>query len=169
MAASDIQIAPARPDDLAALGTLLHDMERHYHGEAPGEPADTADRIAATLFGAAPCAEALLARDAGEPAGVAIFTRFFPARHLSTGLYLTDLYVMPLGRGRGIGRALMTHLALLARERGCSRIDWSTDLDNAAARALYRSLGAAERSVWRYQLEGTALAALGAGVGGAPA
>lgn len=51
--------------------------------------------------------------------------------------YLEDLFVMPEGRGRGAGHALIDHLIGLARSTGWSRIYWMTREDNNAARRLY--------------------------------
>jgi GNAT superfamily N-acetyltransferase len=51
--------------------------------------------------------------------------------------YLEDLFVDPVQRGRGIGRALIEAVYALADARGCSRTYWLTEETNAAARALY--------------------------------
>jgi GNAT superfamily N-acetyltransferase len=45
--------------------------------------------------------------------------------------------VVVTGAGRGIGRALIAHVAGWARERGCSQLYWRTHQSNAPARALY--------------------------------
>jgi RimJ/RimL family protein N-acetyltransferase len=37
----------------------------------------------------------------------------------------------------------MDRLLEIARERGCTRVEWTTDTPNAGARAFYDSLGAA--------------------------
>ncbi|SED95464.1 Acetyltransferase (GNAT) family protein [Streptomyces sp. TLI_105] len=54
-----------------------------------------------------------------------------------TEMFLYELGVdAPFG-GRGIGRALVSALADLSRERGCYGVWTVTDEDNAAARATY--------------------------------
>ncbi|GAA3123934.1 GNAT family N-acetyltransferase [Streptosporangium carneum] len=40
-------------------------------------------------------------------------------------------------RGRGAARALIERVAEAARERGASRLYWTTGQDNVTARALY--------------------------------
>ncbi len=55
--------------------------------------------------------------------------------------YLAELYVAPERRGRGLGRALMEAAMELARARGADRMDLGTGDSDAAARALYESLG----------------------------
>jgi ribosomal protein S18 acetylase RimI-like enzyme len=58
-----------------------------------------------------------------------------------TEMFLYELGVDESFRGRGVGRALVTALAELARERGCYGM-WSiTDEDNGPALAAYRRSG----------------------------
>ncbi len=84
------------------------------------------------------------------------------------GLYLEDLYVRPEHRGRGYGKAMLTHLARLAVERGCGRMEWAVLDWNVRAEDFYRSLGAEPKSEWRiFRLAGPALAAA-ASSGGPP-
>jgi ribosomal protein S18 acetylase RimI-like enzyme len=54
-----------------------------------------------------------------------------------TEMFLYELGVDAPFRQRGIGQALVTALAELARERGCYGMWVITDDDNAAARAVY--------------------------------
>jgi ribosomal protein S18 acetylase RimI-like enzyme len=54
---------------------------------------------------------------------------------------LEDLYVREKARGTGLGRALVEAAVERARRRGCGRIQLDTNEGNAAARALYESLG----------------------------
>lgn len=51
--------------------------------------------------------------------------------------YLQDLFTDPAARGRGVGRALIEHVANWAREHGCSQLYWRTHSSNTTARALY--------------------------------
>ena len=53
--------------------------------------------------------------------------------------------MIPAKRGQGIGRALMGAVFEAARERGATHIDLNTSEDDAAARALYESLGFTNR------------------------
>jgi ribosomal protein S18 acetylase RimI-like enzyme len=58
-----------------------------------------------------------------------------------TEMFLYELGVAESFRGRGVGRALVTALAELARGRGCYGM-WSvTDEDNVPALATYRRSG----------------------------
>ena len=64
-------------------------------------------------------------------------------------------------RGHGVGRALLAHLARLAVERGCGRLEWSVLDWNEPAIGLYRSLGAEPMDEWTvYRVTGAALTRL---------
>jgi len=58
-----------------------------------------------------------------------------------TEMFLYELGIDAPYQGRGIGRALTSALAQLARDRGCYGMWVVTELDNAAALATYRSAG----------------------------
>jgi ribosomal protein S18 acetylase RimI-like enzyme len=58
-----------------------------------------------------------------------------------TEMFLYELSVHEDHRGKGIGKALVTALAHLARERGCYGMWVGTDDDNEAALATYESTG----------------------------
>ncbi len=75
--------------------------------------------------------------------------------------YLEDLFVLPEHRRKGYGRALLGHLARLAVERGCGRIEWAVLDWNEPAIAFYRSLGARTLDDWRiFRVTGEALGQL---------
>ena len=95
-----------------------------------------------------------VAYEEGEPAG---FVSGVEMTHPDKGteMFLYELGVDESFRGRGVGRALVSALAQLARERGCYGMWTLTDTDNAAALRTYRSAGAGEHSAqlmldWRF-------------------
>jgi GNAT superfamily N-acetyltransferase len=109
----------------------------------------------------------LIAEWAGEPCAFALYFFNFSTFLGKRGVYLEDLFVRETHRGKGIGKALLSHLARLAVEEGCARLDWSVLDWNAPAIAFYRSLGAVAMDEWTvYRLTGAPLAAL-AGEAGA--
>lgn len=66
--------------------------------------------------------------------------------------YLEDLFVSPAARGSGVGRELMADVQEMARAKGCARLYWHTDIDNARARGLYDSITPVG-DVVRYRME----------------
>ena len=122
--------------ELAAYEKLSHEMEA------------TEAVIAEALFGERPNLFCDVAEWNGEAVGFAVwFANFstFSGRH---GIYLEDLYVRPSHRGKGIGKALLTHLATECVANGWSRLQWAVLDWNAPSIAFYKSLGAVMLDDW---------------------
>ncbi len=82
----------------------------------------------------------LIAQVDGVPAGMVTGVEMtHPDK--GTEMFLYELGVHPPFRGRGIGQALVSALASLARERGCYGMWVLTDTDNTAAQAVYTRAG----------------------------
>src|SRR6478752_5023024 len=155
--ASSFTIAPATPEDvplILALITELAEYERLAHEVKATEPL-----LHEALFTDAPVAHAVVARTAqGTPAGFALFFFSFSTFVGRPGLYLEDLFVRPEFRKRGLGRQLLAHLARVAVERGCGRMEWSVLDWNETALRVYRAIGAQPMDEWTVQrLTGEAL------------
>lgn len=159
MRASHLSIRPATPADLPTILAFVRGLaayERLAH-EAVATEADF-DRA---LFGATPHAEVVIAEWEGAPVGFALFFGTFSTFTGRPGLWLEDLFVVPEARGRGIGTALLVHLARLAVARGCTRFEWSVLDWNEDAIRVYRALGAVGKDDWTTQrVDGAALQAL---------
>jgi GNAT superfamily N-acetyltransferase len=153
-------IRPAAAEDAPAIARLIHalaEYERLAHAVTLDET-----RLREHLFGPRPLAEVVLAEDAGEVVGYALFFPTYSTFRGQPGLYLEDLFVRPEYRGRGHGRALLSAVARLAVERGCGRLEWSVLDWNEPAIHFYRSVGAVSMDEWTgYRLTGEALAAAG--------
>jgi ribosomal protein S18 acetylase RimI-like enzyme len=99
----------------------------------------------AARFLSAPGHHLLLAYENGAPAGMVTGVEMtHPDK--GTEMFLYELGVDEAHRGRGIGQALVSALADLARERGCYGMWVLTDEDNAAALATYRGGGGGQES-----------------------
>jgi GNAT superfamily N-acetyltransferase len=104
----------------------------------------------------------LLARVAQEVAGFALFFHNYSTFLGKPGLYLEDLFVRPRFRGTGCGQLLLRHLARIAVQRQCGRMEWSVLNWNQRAIDFYRRLGAVALDEWQvYRLSGEALVKLG--------
>jgi len=121
----------------------------------------TEDKLRATLFGPRPAAEVIIGYDGSTPVGFALFFQNYSTFLAQPGIYLEDLFVVPESRAHGYGRQLLAHLARLAAERGCGRLEWSVLDWNQPAIAFYKNLGAIPMEDWTiFRLTGEALTRL---------
>jgi GNAT superfamily N-acetyltransferase len=157
-----MELTEAGPADRAALLPLLAEMGRFY-----AERTDAATLAAAAEALTTPIGRAgpfcLVARDGEAATGFVSLSGFFPAFDFTWGLLLKDLFVAEAARGGGAARALMTGAMRFARERGYTRVDWTTDATNARARRFYAGLGVAPAEKIFYRVTGEALARAAAG------
>ena len=93
-------------------------------------------------------AEVLLAFEGEQPVGYALFFHNFSTFLGRAGIYLEDLFVLPEMRGKGYGKALLTHLARLTVQRGCGRLEWSCLDWNKPSLDFYHALGAKRMTGW---------------------
>jgi GNAT superfamily N-acetyltransferase len=156
-----LTLRAATPDDVPLILRFIRelaDYERLLH-----EVEATEERLRETLFGPRAYAEVVIAETQGEPQGFALFFHNYSTFLAKPGIYLEDLYVRPEARGRGIGRKLLAHLARIAKERGCGRLEWWVLDWNEPARRFYRSLGAEAMDEWTvHRVAGGALDRLAA-------
>jgi GNAT superfamily N-acetyltransferase len=156
-----LAIRAAAPADVPLVLRFVRELAA-YEREPDAVVATEADFHAA-LFGPRPTAEAVIAEDGAQPLGFALFFHNFSTWTGKPGLYLEDLYVTPAARGRGVGKALLAHLARTAVDRGCARLEWAVLDWNEPAIAFYRSLGAVAMGEWTVnRVTGPALQALAA-------
>lgn len=125
---------------LAAYEKLAHEVEA------------TEEKLRLSLFpgdATPPAAHCILAESAGAPVGFALYFFNYSTFLARPGLYLEDLFVQPEYRGRGLGKALLLHLAKLANARGCGRMEWNVLDWNQPAIDFYESLGAQRMKEWK--------------------
>jgi GNAT superfamily N-acetyltransferase len=154
-----LSIRPATAVDLPLIAQFIRDLadyERLAH-EVRFDEAMLGER----LFGARPYAEVLIGELDGAPQGFALFFHNFSTFEGKPGVYLEDLFVRPDARGSGLGKALLKHLAEIAVERDCARLEWWVLDWNEPSIAFYKSLGAKLMDDWTVmRVDGDALTAL---------
>jgi GNAT superfamily N-acetyltransferase len=139
-------IRPATIVDVPIILQLIRDLATYER--APNEVTATKTQLIDVLFSEKPVAEVLLAFEDEMPIGFAVFFHNFSTWLGRPGLYLEDLFVKPEARGKGYGRALLIHLAKIARDRGCGRMEWAVLDWNGPAIQFYRKLGAKPMDEW---------------------
>lgn len=149
-------IRPATPPDIPVIARLIRalaDYEKLSHEVVLRE-----EDLHQHLFGERRYAEVALAEEEGQVVGFALFFHNYSTFLARPGLYLEDLFVLPEARGKGHGKALLSHLARVAVERGCGRFEWSVLDWNAPSIAFYKSFGAVPLEDWSiFRLTGDAL------------
>ena len=153
---AELEIRPATEQDVPLILSLIRELaeyERLSH-----EVVATEGTLANSLFGERPAAEVLLGYVGDDPAGFALFFHSFSTFLGKPGIYLGDLYVRPEFRGAGVGRVFLRHLARLAKDRGCGRLEWWVLDWNEPAIRFYEALGAVPMGGWTvYRIAGEAL------------
>ena len=155
---ADFSLRPAEPRDVDAITSLIRGLAEFEKLTHLLEV--TPEKLALHLFGEKPVVEAVVAERAGRVVAFALFFTNFSTFLAKPGLYLEDLFVEPEERGRGIGQALLEHLARLAAARGHGRFEWSVLDWNEGAIRFYQRMGATVMPDWRIcRIAGPTLAA----------
>jgi GNAT superfamily N-acetyltransferase len=142
-----LSIRPANEADVNLLAEFIRGIAE-YEKLADEVVADEAI-LRESFFGSRPSAEALIAEWDGKPVAFAVFFENFSTFKGRSGLYLEDLYVKPEYRKKGIGKAILSHLAGIAVERGCPRFEWVALDWNRNAIDFYEKLGAKKMHEWQ--------------------
>lgn len=153
----DLQVRPAIEEDVPLLLELIRELAEYE--KLSHEVVANEETLRHNLFGDGHRgAEAVIAASGGETAAFALFFHNFSTFLGRPGIYLEDLYVRPEHRSAGVGRRLLAHLARLAKERGCGRLEWWALDWNEPAIGFYRRLGAVSMDDWTvYRVAGEAL------------
>jgi GNAT superfamily N-acetyltransferase len=155
-----MKLRAATPDDAPTIHRFICELAEYE--KEPDAVEVTEDDLRRQLASAKPPFECVLAEVDGQAQGFALFFQSYSTWRGRPGIYLEDLYVTPAARGRGYGKALLQHLARLAVQRGCARVEWAVLDWNQPSIEFYESLGARPLSEWKtYRLTGDALETLG--------
>jgi GNAT superfamily N-acetyltransferase len=168
-----LNIRPATPADVPVILRFICELAE-YEREPEAVVATAgdllrdgwgleADGITAVTPPAPARFTAVIADFNSEPAGFALYFTSYSTWCGHHGIRLEDLYVTPLMRGKGLGKALLSYLARIAVEQGCPRLEWDVLTWNAPAIAVYECIGAFALAEWRImRLTGEPLRALAA-------
>ncbi len=143
-----ITITRATVSDVPAIAPLFASY-REFYKKPDGDPArcevflhDRLTRNESIVFVALPGRGH--SAPANVPQPISGFAQLYPT-FISVGLarvwHLNDLFVAPTFRRHGVALALVQHCIAFARQDGAARLTLETQVNNAAARALYEKLG----------------------------
>lgn len=123
----------------------------------------TEEKLHKTLF-QQKMAEVIIGEYKDEPVGFALFFHNYSTFLGQAGIYLEDLFILPEMRGKGFGKLLLKHLAKLAVERDCGRLEWACLDWNEPSICFYKGLGAKSLDDWTvFRVTGETLAELAEG------
>ena len=134
----------------AADATLIVDMIReladfeHELEQVDATPQD----LQRDGFGADPRFFASVAEWNSQPAAYALYFFTYSTWAGRPCLFVEDLFVRAQFRGKGIGKALLQRMAVIAHEQNCYGMRWEVLNWNAPAIDFYRSLGAKVQNEW---------------------
>jgi len=154
--ANALKLRTAEESDTPLLFRFIRNLAEY--GDLSDEVSATEADVRSALFGPKPVAEAVLAYWGEKPAGFALFSHTFSSFVGKPGIYIEDFYVEQEYRNKGIGKALLLHVAKLGRARGCGRLEWTVLNWNERAMEFYQDMGAVPMDEWTtFQLTGAAL------------
>ncbi len=142
-----LKIRKAVAEDVPLILSFIRELAEYER--APDSVSATEDDLRRDGFTTNPRFRVLIAEWDGKPAGMAFFFHHYSTWKGRAGLYLEDLFVRPEFRKRGIGKALMVHLARIAIAEDCYGILWEVLNWNEPAIQVYQRLGGRFREHWR--------------------
>jgi GNAT superfamily N-acetyltransferase len=149
-----LSIRPANAGDVPILNALIHEFAEFEH--LPTKATEAA--LLRDGFCESPKFRVLMAEWDGQPAGYAFFFDYYSSFEGRAGLFLEDIYVRDLYRGKGIGKALLARVAAIATQQNCFGVRWQVLDWNTPAIDFYKKLGATFLEDWKtISLDGDAL------------
>ena len=154
---SDFSVRGAMPADAGLIRALLGELAAYEK-----QPFDLSEAaIVRDMLGDTPVCRCDLAFLDGAPAGIVCWYWAYKSFGAARGVYVEDLFVRPEFRGRGLGQALLAHLAVVAGE---GFMEWRVLDWNASSIEFYDRLGGKPQDTWvTYRLQGEALKRLADG------
>lgn len=132
--------------DIPALVDMMREFEQWLctldGSEFSFDDQETEQRLRQHGFGTRPRFHTVIAEDGQRPLGYAIYDVSFWADGLMPVILMSDFYVDPKHRRKGLGRSLMQRLAEICKEEGCEGVLWTVWRPNLEAQSFYEAVGA---------------------------
>jgi GNAT superfamily N-acetyltransferase len=142
-----LKLRNASVGDVPLILSFIHELAE-YERE-PSAVRATEDDLIRDGFSASPKFRVIIAEWDRNPAGMAFFFNHYSTWQGRHGLFLEDFFVRSKYRGKGIGKALMVHLAQIAVAENCYGMRWEVLDWNTTAIDVYQKLGVRFREHWR--------------------
>lgn len=157
----ELSIRRAEQADAGLIVDFIAQLARYEKLEHEAQATEAG--IVRDLFGEAPKVFCDIACWSGEPVGFAIWFYTYSTFQGRHGIWLEDLFVDPAQRGRGIGKALLVHLAKRCLTEELGRFEWWVLDWNEPSIAFYKAQGGILQQEWtKVRIDGDDLLRLGA-------
>lgn len=154
-APAEFRIRPAMESDVALILQFIKGLGAYE--KLSHQVVATEEKLLKTLF-QQKMAEVIIGEYNGTPVGFALFFHNYSTFLGQAGIYLEDLFINPDMRGKGFGKSMLKHLANLAIERDCGRLEWACLDWNEPSINFYKGLGAIALDDWSvYRVTGETL------------
>lgn len=141
---TDVRIRAARTRDVNDLFALIRELASQERALA--KFGLTPETLKGVLFGKQKRAACFVATIDAKPVGLALWFYAFSSLRGGWMIFLEDLVVRRHYRGRGIGRALLAHIAKHAVRENCLGVVWVARTSNRRAVSFYKRLSAKQYS-----------------------
>jgi ribosomal protein S18 acetylase RimI-like enzyme len=122
-------------------GVVLAMMDDFNRLEGVGMSSEALDPPLRKLLGDEDLGRVILAEQGGEVVGYAVVTWGYDLEYAGRDAYLTELYLRPERRGRGLGKLFLAEIEAIARAHGVRALHLGVRPENAPAKALYLGAG----------------------------
>ena len=156
-----LKIRDTTSQDIPLILQFIRDLAEYE--KEPQSAVGTAEDLKRDGFSQNPKFRVVIAEWDGAPAGFAFYFFHYSTWRGQPTLFLEDLFVRPQYRGKGIGKALLIHLAKIALAENCGRFEWQVLDWNTPSIEFYKSLGAEVMKEWlTMRISGEGIARLAA-------
>lgn len=136
------------------LQKIFAACDQHYWGMRPTGNDDAKATTRAVLDSESTCHIVVCMEDE-TPVGFASYAVLVPGVEGKPTLFMKDMFVIEEARGREVGKVIFSHVRKLAKELGCARFDWTSEVSNTRATKFYNSVDAeivSEKIYWRIKI-----------------
>lgn len=140
-----ITIRKGEKRDIPQVFRLIQELAAFE--KAPGEVANSVERMEKEGFGAHPAFEFYVAESGSEVIGIALYY-FSYSTWKGRSLYIDDLIVTEKYRKNGIGDKLFRTVLEVAKAENCGKIHWQVLDWNQPAINYYSKIGARFEKEW---------------------
>lgn len=139
-------IRNAAAEDATLLASMIRELAEFEHelDQVEISPED----LLRDGFRPNPRFHALIAEWGGQTAAYALYFFTYSTWTGRPSLFIEDLFVRAEFRRKGIGKALLKRMAVIAHSQNCYGMRWEVLNWNTAAIDFYRSIGAKLQNEW---------------------